>query len=147
MAPAQAQGTKTQQSNWCYCTHQILFLADDAFLVPSASTGCQEKIWAPSQHACEHQETPRHGASTGHHYNNQNGAIALTPYSFLVSCDDDAFLMPSTSTGRQEKIRAHSQHARKHQEAPRCVRAPGHNNQHSSLFDTILYYIFRDNFF
>jgi hypothetical protein len=62
---------------------QFSFLADDAFLAPSASTGHQEKIWAPSQHAHEHQELPRHGASTGHQDTNQNSAIALTPYWFL----------------------------------------------------------------
>jgi hypothetical protein len=59
------------------------FLADDAFLAPSASTGHQEKIWAPSQRVREHQEVPRRSASTGHQDNNQNGAIALTSYSFL----------------------------------------------------------------
>ena len=62
---------------------QFFFLADDAFLAPVTSTGQQEKIWAPSQHAREHQEMPRRSASTGHQDNNQNGAIALTPSSCL----------------------------------------------------------------
>jgi hypothetical protein len=62
---------------------QFLFLADNAFLAPSASTRHKEKIWAPSQCARKHQEVSRCGASTGHQDNNQNGAIALTPYLFL----------------------------------------------------------------
>jgi hypothetical protein len=78
------QSPRHNNQNDAIALTQFLFLADDAFLAPSASTGHQEKIWVPSQHAREHQEVPRCGTSTGHQDNNQNGAIALTPYSFLV---------------------------------------------------------------
>jgi hypothetical protein len=72
---AQIMGTKTQQSNWFYCTDPISFLSDDAFLAPSACAGRQEKVWAPSQRGRKHQEAPM-GTHAPQH-NNQNVIIVF----------------------------------------------------------------------